>query len=113
MDVLFPSDFYTTIDQTVVEYYSRKNIFENTYIIFAASGISVDSMYKSLNRVVLFQLSRKVDSVSGQTQVLDALHKLTGHRGLVFNPANNDPEFLACLCYCLLNLTQDTANRYE
>ncbi|KAL4240237.1 WD repeat and FYVE domain-containing protein 3 [Mactra antiquata] len=77
-----------------------------------SSGLSLDSVYKSLNRTILFQLSRPVDSVSGQTHVLDALHKLTSNRSLVFGAGNYDQEFLGCLCYCLLNLTDDTANSY-
>ena len=79
-------------------------------LYFSASGVSLDSVYKSLNRTVLFQLSRSVDSALGQTQVLDALHKLTNNRSLVFGPSNYDQEFFGSLCYCLLNLTDDTAN---
>ncbi|XP_052816149.1 WD repeat and FYVE domain-containing protein 3-like isoform X4 [Mya arenaria] len=113
--------FYFTsrvVDKLIQGTYTResKEIFDFICKLISqakrkSSGISVDSIYKSLNRTILFQLSRKVDSVSGQTQVLDSLHKLTSHRGLVFAPSNPDSEFLACLCYCLLNLTDDTANR--
>ena len=79
--------------------------------VLSASGVSLDPVYKSLNRTILFQLSRPVDSVSGQTQILDSLHKLTSNRSLVFGPGNYDQEFLGALCYCLLNLTDDTLNR--
>ncbi|XP_069124433.1 WD repeat and FYVE domain-containing protein 3-like isoform X2 [Argopecten irradians] len=72
-----------------------------------ASGVSLDLIYRSLNRTVLFQLSRPIQSVAVQTTVLDALHKLTSNRGLVFGPGNYDQDFLVCLCYCLLQLTED------
>ncbi|KAK7508020.1 hypothetical protein BaRGS_00000985, partial [Batillaria attramentaria] len=72
-----------------------------------SSGLSLDSIYKCLNRTILFQLSRPIDSVAGQTGVLDALHTLTNNRSLVFGPSNYDHEFFGCLCFCLLHLTDD------
>ncbi|KAL3875787.1 hypothetical protein ACJMK2_033704 [Sinanodonta woodiana] len=75
-----------------------------------STGVSLDQIYKSLNRTILFQLSRPVDNIAGQTLVLDALHKMTSNRSLVFGPGNYDQEFLGCLCYCLLNLTDDPVN---
>ena len=62
-------------------------------------------MYKSLNRTVLYQLSRPISSVADQTNILDALHKLTVNRSLILGPGNYDQEFIGCLCYCLLQLT--------
>ncbi|XP_076455501.1 WD repeat and FYVE domain-containing protein 3-like isoform X2 [Babylonia areolata] len=72
-----------------------------------SSGLSLDSIYKCLNRTILFQLSRPVDTVAGQTAVLEALHTLTNNRNLVFGTSNYDQEFLACLSFCLLHLTDD------
>ena len=72
-----------------------------------ASGVSLDLIYKSLNRTILYQLSRPLSNVASSTGVLDALHKLTNNRSLVFGPNNYDTEFLICLCYCLLQLTDD------
>ncbi|CAI9723395.1 repeat and FYVE domain-containing 3-like isoform X2 [Octopus vulgaris] len=72
-----------------------------------ASGLSLDSIYRCLNRTILFQLSRTIDNVAAQTSVLDALHKLTNNRSLVFGVSNVDQEFLGCLSYCLLQLTDD------
>ncbi|XP_035824115.1 WD repeat and FYVE domain-containing protein 3 isoform X2 [Aplysia californica] len=72
-----------------------------------STGISLEPLYKCLNRTVLFQLSRPIDSVASQASVLDALHVLTNNRNLVFGPGNHDNEFLGCLCYCLLQLTED------
>lgn len=85
----------------------------NAILFLIASGVSLDLIYKSLNRTVLYQLSRPINTVSGQTMVLDSLHKLTNNRTLIFGPKNYDTEFLVCLCYCLLQLTEeDPEKRY-
>ncbi|BFZ02583.1 hypothetical protein BsWGS_05621 [Bradybaena similaris] len=76
-----------------------------------STGVSLELIYKCLNRTILFQLSRPIDSVSCQTSVLEALHVITNSRHLVFGPGNHDPEFLGCLCYCLLQLTEDPESR--
>ncbi|XP_056017801.1 WD repeat and FYVE domain-containing protein 3-like isoform X2 [Ostrea edulis] len=78
-----------------------------------SSGVSLDLIYRSLNRTVLYQLSRPIHTVSAQTTVLDALHKLTNNRTLIFGPKNYDPDFLVCLCYCLLQLTDDPEKSME
>ena len=75
--------------------------------MFTAFGLSLDSIYRCLNRTILFQLSRPVDSVAGQAGILEALHTLTNNRSLVFGPSNSDNEFLGCLCFCLLHLTDN------
>lgn len=78
----------------------------------AASGISLDPIFRTLNRTILFQLSRPVGHVTGQAAVLDALHKLTSNRSLVFGKGNAfDQEFLGCLCFCLLQLVDDPVKR--
>ena len=59
---------------------------------------------------MLFQLSRPLLTTADQTIVLDALHRLTTNRGLVFGPGNYDQEFFGCLCYCLLQPTDDPRN---
>lgn len=40
----------------------------------------LEGLYHCLNRTVLFLLSRPTNSISQQTSVLEALHKLTTHR---------------------------------
>ncbi|KAG1679752.1 WD repeat and FYVE domain-containing protein 3 [Nymphon striatum] len=42
-----------------------------------------------------------------QMSVMEALHKLTTYRNVIFGPDNNQSEFLGCLCYCLLQLTDN------
>ena len=76
----------------------------------SASGVSLDIIYRCLNRTILYQLSRPMTAVADQTNILDALHKLTSNRSLVFGPGNYDQEFIGCLCYCLLQLAEDPTN---
>ena len=78
----------------------------------AATGLSLEPLYKCLNRTILFQLSRPINSVASQATVLDALHVITNNRNLVFGPGNHDTEFLGCLCFCLLQLTDDPETGY-
>ena len=49
------------------------------------NSVTVDNVYRSINRCVLFLLSRPTDSVPQQMSVLEMLHKLTSHRCAVFN----------------------------
>ncbi|XP_069973806.1 WD repeat and FYVE domain-containing protein 3 isoform X2 [Penaeus vannamei] len=72
-----------------------------------ASGINLESIYHCLNRTILYLLSRPADSIASQMSILEALHKLTTHRSVVFGAGNHEPEFVACLTYCLLQLTAD------
>ncbi|KAG7173359.1 WD repeat and FYVE domain-containing protein 3-like [Homarus americanus] len=59
-----------------------------------ASGINLESIYHCLNRTILYLLSRPADSIAAQMIV-------------VFGAGNHEPEFVACLTYCLLQLTAD------
>ena len=70
----------------------------------------MDAIYRCLNRTILFQLSRPLQSVADQTLLLNALHQLTSNRSLVFGPGNYDQEFIGCLCYCMLQMTSNEAN---
>ncbi|KAG8229679.1 hypothetical protein J437_LFUL010268 [Ladona fulva] len=68
---------------------------------------SLEGIYHCLNRTILFLLSRPTHSIAEQMSVLEALHKLTNHRGLIFGPGNHELEFIGCLTYCLLQLTSE------
>lgn len=87
-----------------------KEIFEFVKELLAqgkrrSSSLSLDTLYSCLNRTILFELSRKTDSIAKRTGVLDALHRLTASRSLIFGPGNIDLEFIGCLTHCLLELT--------
>ncbi|XP_063226772.1 WD repeat and FYVE domain-containing protein 3 isoform X2 [Bacillus rossius redtenbacheri] len=68
---------------------------------------SAEGLYHCLNRTILFLLSRRTDSIADQMIVLEALHKLTNHRGLVFGAGNHELDFIGCLTFCLIQLTTD------
>ncbi|CAH1111054.1 unnamed protein product [Psylliodes chrysocephalus] len=70
-------------------------------------NISLESLYHCLNRSILFLLSRPTDSIADQMSVLEALHKLTTNRLIVFGAGNHELDFVGCLTYCLLQLTAD------
>lgn len=71
------------------------------------SSISLEQLHHSLNRTILYLLSRPTESVAEQMAVLDTLHKLTTNRLLIFGAGNHELEFIGCLTYCLLQLTAD------
>lgn len=69
--------------------------------------LSLEQLHHSLNRTVLYLLSRPTESVADQMAVLEALHKLTTNRLLIFGAGNHELDFIGCLTYCLLQLTAD------
>lgn len=70
-------------------------------------NFSLESLHHCLNRTILFLLSRPTDSIADQMSVLEALHKLTTNRLIVFGAGNHELDFIGCLTYCLLQLTAD------
>ncbi|XP_072939310.1 WD repeat and FYVE domain-containing protein 3 [Epargyreus clarus] len=70
-----------------------------------SSVISLEGLHHCLNRTILFLLSRSTDSIADQMSVLEALHKLTTNRLLIFGAGNHELEFIGCLTYCLLQLS--------
>lgn len=73
----------------------------------SSSALSLEQLHHSLNRIILYLLSRPTESVAEQMAVLEALHKLTTHRLLIFGAGNHELDFIGCLTYCLLQLTVD------
>ncbi|KAK2551506.1 WD repeat and FYVE domain-containing protein 3 [Acropora cervicornis] len=65
-------------------------------------NVSLESGYHSLNRTILFQLSRPLARLTDQTSLLEFLHILTTNHKLLFASVNNEPEFIAGLCHWLL-----------
>ncbi|XP_044260057.1 WD repeat and FYVE domain-containing protein 3 isoform X2 [Tribolium madens] len=70
-------------------------------------NLSLECLYHCLNRSILFLLSRPTDTIADQMSVLEALHKLTTNRLIVFGAGNHELDFIGCLTYCLLQLTAD------
>lgn len=115
-----------------IDYREPKQIFEFiTKIINQAkkrgTNTFMDSLFRSLNRIILFELSRKIESIGGkriiimiynlifiileQMIALDALHRLANNRQLIFSDSNQDAEFFGCLCYCLIILIDETGTK--
>nr|XP_022909115.1 WD repeat and FYVE domain-containing protein 3 [Onthophagus taurus] len=72
-----------------------------------SGNFSLECLYHCLNRSILFLLSRPTDSIADQMSVLEALHKLTTNRLIVFGAGNHELDFIGCLTYCLLQLKAD------
>ncbi|KAB0793199.1 hypothetical protein PPYR_12819 [Photinus pyralis] len=72
-----------------------------------SGNFSLECLYHCLNRCILFLLSRPTNSIADQMSVLEALHKLTTNRLIVFGAGNHELDFIGCLTYCLLQLTAD------
>ncbi|XP_050561954.1 WD repeat and FYVE domain-containing protein 3 isoform X1 [Spodoptera frugiperda] len=72
-----------------------------------SSVISLEGLHHCLNRTILFLLSRSTESIADQMSVLEALHKLTTNRLLIFGAGNHELEFIGCLTYCLLQLSSN------
>lgn len=71
-----------------------------------ASDQWIISLYRSLNRIILFGLS-EIDQMQIDASVTDEiLDKMIYHQKVIFSPYNTDIDFLKCLCYhlykCLL-----------
>ena len=69
------------------------------------SMLSLEGIFRCLNRTVLYMLSRPVRGVADQTAIMEVLHKLMTNRSIVFSRDNPEIEFFGCLTYCLLQLT--------
>ncbi|KAK0399841.1 hypothetical protein QR680_003241 [Steinernema hermaphroditum] len=71
----------------------------------ADSKSAWESMYNSISRVVLFLLSRPIDSVTVQMSVLDTLTECVQNQRIVFNPNFNDPLFYGSLVHLIFMLS--------
>ncbi|XP_029841953.2 WD repeat and FYVE domain-containing protein 3 [Ixodes scapularis] len=69
--------------------------------------VQTENVYKSMNRTLLFILSRPTECVADQMTKLECLQKMIIHRTLMLTAASSESEFIPCLCYCLLQLTAD------
>ena len=67
--------------------------------------VSNEQLVNSLNRVLLYQLSRPCDTLVEQVCMLEVLHKITNLKSLIFSQSNFQSEFFACVTHCLLMLT--------
>ncbi|RWS31727.1 WD repeat and FYVE domain-containing protein 3-like protein, partial [Leptotrombidium deliense] len=65
-------------------------------------------IYKSLNRTVLYLLSRPLETISDRMSMLEVLQKIHSARQLILiSVCNNDSNFFVCMTYCLLQLIDE------
>ncbi|ODN04745.1 WD repeat and FYVE domain-containing protein 3, partial [Orchesella cincta] len=74
---------------------------------------TIDSLYHSLNRVILYVLSRKQHDTDENWQIVEVLKKLRNIRTTVFSPHNHAQEFFACLTYVLVQLDTSSPIQLE
>ncbi|KFD55878.1 hypothetical protein M513_03317 [Trichuris suis] len=72
-------------------------------------SVPLDALYLSLNRCLLFLMSRVIDSTKAQRTMIDCLQKVTSHRSLIFSPANSAVDFVGCMAHLLFILTDKSA----
>jgi hypothetical protein len=72
-------------------------------------SLSLEGIYRCLNRTILYMLSRPHANVASQMSTLDVLHKLTTNRTIVFGAGNHELEFFGCLTFCLLQIMSGEA----
>jgi hypothetical protein len=69
-------------------------------------SLSLEGIYRSLNRTCLYMLSRPTNSnVAGQMSVLEVLHRIVDHRNIIFGAGNHELDFFGSLTFCLLRLS--------
>ncbi|RWS13484.1 WD repeat and FYVE domain-containing protein 3-like protein [Dinothrombium tinctorium] len=65
-------------------------------------------IYKSLNRTVLYLLSRPLETISDRMAMLEVLQKIHSARQLILISAcNSESNFFVCMTYCLLQLIDE------
>ncbi|OZC09884.1 hypothetical protein X798_02990 [Onchocerca flexuosa] len=76
---------------------------------------SYDSLMQSLDRTILYLLSRPIDNVNVQMSILNTLSEIILQRSVVLSPAHNDPLFFGSLTHLLfmLSVTPDILPKKE
>lgn len=74
-----------------------------------ATNIDMNLLYKSLNRTVLYLLSRPLETIAGRMAMLEILQRIHTCRQLILiSPFNSDAEFYVCLTHCILQLVDES-----
>ncbi|KAM3726430.1 WD repeat and FYVE domain-containing protein [Dirofilaria immitis] len=78
-------------------------------------SVSYDSLMQSLDRTILYLLSRPIDNVNVQMSILNTLSEIILHRSVVLSPSHNDPLFFGSLTHLLfmLSVTPDILPKKE
>ncbi|VDN90901.1 unnamed protein product [Brugia pahangi] len=78
-------------------------------------SVSYDSLMQSLDRTILFLLSRPIDNATVQMSILNTLSEIILYRNVILSPTHNDPLFFGSLTHLLfmLSVTPDILPRKE
>uniref|UniRef100_A0A1I7VIR8 WD repeat and FYVE domain-containing protein 3 n=1 Tax=Loa loa TaxID=7209 RepID=A0A1I7VIR8_LOALO len=78
-------------------------------------SVSYDSLMQSLDRTILYLLSRPIDNVTVQMSILNTLSEIILHRNVILSPTHNDPLFFGSLTHLLfmLSVTPDILPKRE
>jgi len=117
-------NFYNIIDRLVDKLWEgmyrreSKEVFEQTLrfmnnIKKKPFNNSNEQLLNSINRILLYQLSRPCTSLGDQVTMLEVLHKMTNLKLLIFSQNNIQAEFFGCLTYCLLSITNEEASIFN
>ncbi len=71
-------------------------------------GLSLEGIYRCLNRTILYMLTKphQTQGVASQVTTLEFLHKVTTNRSIIFGAGNHELEFFGCLTFCLLQISE-------
>ncbi|KHN83531.1 WD repeat and FYVE domain-containing protein 3 [Toxocara canis] len=64
-----------------------------------------DALLHSLDRAILYLLSRPIDTPQVQMYILDTLSEVVANRAVVLSPSHNDPLFFGALTHLLFMLS--------
>ncbi len=123
VNIVLPN-FFSIVDRLVDKLWDgtyrreSKEVFEMTVkfmnnIKKKSYNTSYEQLISSMNRVLLYQLSRPSHKLVDQVAMLEVLHKITSLKSIIFAQTNFQSEFFACLTHCLLRITdEDTENLF-
>ncbi|XP_067395033.1 WD repeat- and FYVE domain-containing protein 4 [Emydura macquarii macquarii] len=77
-------------------------VMENT---FSQKETVISTLYSSLNRAILYCLSRPQQSLPEQLSLLNTLHMLQEQWDIIFATYNSNISFTICLMHCLCQLS--------
>lgn len=68
-------------------------------------ALSLEGIYRCLDRTILYLLSRPHKDVISSVSVLEVLHKIMANRSIIFGAGNHELDFFGGLTFCLLKIS--------
>jgi len=72
--------------------------------------VPLSDIHRSLNRLILFEVSRIPSSEAEQKSFMDLLCLFSSQAHVIFDETNVDDQFLECLLFCLLRIVMYEKN---